>query len=451
MPRNLDKIAFFLSAALLTLGLAFGAGLYSGVKRNFVYDVGKKLKGTLVLVRANIVPGGRPIHFLQPARSAGSGVTVNEKPDDGSLIFISGFFDGSNELRLVRRDGTPVAKWPVRFSDHFPDPSHLVTPPKTDHNIDTHGALIHPDGSVAFNYEYSGTVKLSRCGKTIWTLAHPTHHSLEVSERGGYLVPVRNYIWPDDFGMFPPMTRASMAGYFIEDLVLRVSDDGKIESRKSIPEILYSNGLESLMTSTGYSFSNDGFVDAEITHVNKIEELPSGFADKFPEFEAGDLVISLRNYNLLFVVDPDTWKVKWYQIGPWRRQHDPEFNGDGTITVFNNNTYRLDLGPNDKANRDAPRISNIVKVNPSTGQAEVVYGQQEGEEFFSVIRGKHETVEGGGFLITEFEAGRVFETDSDRKIVWEYINRYDEDEVLEVTEARIYPSSYFTVEDWSCP
>ena len=59
-------------------------------------------------------------------------------------------------------------------------------------------------------------------------------------------------------------------------------------------------------------------------------------------------MISLRNYNLLFVVDPDTWKVKWYQIGPWRRQHDPEFNGDGTITVFNNNTYRLDLGPNDK-------------------------------------------------------------------------------------------------------
>ena len=99
------------------------------------------------------------------------------------------------------------------------------------------------------------------------------------------MVPARNYIWPDDFGMFPPMTRASMAGYFIEDLVLRVSDDGKIESRKSIPEILYSNGLESLMTSTGYSFSNDGFVDAEITHVNKIEELPSGSLTSFPNLK----------------------------------------------------------------------------------------------------------------------------------------------------------------------
>lgn len=67
----------------------------------------------------------------------------------------------------------------------------------------------------------------------------------------------------------------------------------------------------------------------------------------------------------------------------------------------------------------------------------------------SVIRGKHELTEKGGWFITEFEGGRVFETDKDGNIVWEYINRYDEDEVAEISEARVYPKSYFTVTDWT--
>jgi hypothetical protein len=68
----------------------------------------------------------------------------------------------------------------------------------------------------------------------------------------------------------------------------------------------------------------------------------------------------------------------------------------------------------------------------------------------SVIRGKHELTARGGLLITEFEGGRVFETDPSGRTIWEYINRYDADEVAEITEARIYPADYFTVSDWSC-
>ena len=362
-----------------------------------------------------------------------------------------GSYDGGLELRLIRRDGTLVARWPVRFSEHFPDTSHLIKPPATDRNVDIHGALLHADGSVVFNYEYSGTVKLSRCGETIWTLAHPTHHSLESSESGGYWIPGRNYIRPGDGRSFPPFTLRADAAFYKEDLILKVTAHGEIAMQKSVPEILYRNGLEPVMTATSFDFHPGGNWGTELVHVNKIGELSTSMANGFPYLEAGDLVLSLRGYNLVLIVDPDTWRVKWHRTGPWRRQHDPEFNADGTISIFNNNTYRMDLGPRDRAKPDTPRDSNIIKVNPATGQVEVVYGQREGEEFLTVVRGKHELVPDGSFLITEFEGGRVFEVDANRKIVWEYINRYDEDEVLEVTEARIYPSSYFTVEDWNCP
>ena len=68
----------------------------------------------------------------------------------------------------------------------------------------------------------------------------------------------------------------------------------------------------------------------------------------------------------------------------------------------------------------------------------------------SVIRGEHEATDSGGLFITEHEGGRVFETDVSGQIIWEYINRYDEGEVAEITEARIYPTEYFKVSDWTC-
>jgi hypothetical protein len=65
-------------------------------------------------------------------------------------------------------------------------------------------------------------------------------------------------------------------------------------------------------------------------------------------------------------------------------------------------------------------------------------------------RGKHELMPHGGLLITESEAGRVLETDVDGQVIWEYINRYNQDEVAEITEARAYQENYFKLKNWSC-
>ena len=67
------------------------------------------------------------------------------------------------------------------------------------------------------------------------------------------------------------------------------------------------------------------------------------------------------------------------------------------------------------------------------------------------IRGKQQPMPDGGVLITDNGNGRAFEVDGTGKMVWEYINRYDDKRVLEITQAESYPSDYFTVTDWSCP
>ena len=168
-------------------------------------------------------------------------------------------------------------------------------------------------------------------------------------------------------------------------------------------------------------------------------------------FEAGDLLISFRKYNMLAVVDPDTWRVKWHQTGPWRRQHDPEFLPNGQIAMFNNNTYRNSLNTFDRFDPKAPFVTEVGMVDPATGRYTRVYGDRPGEEMLSVIRGKIDPTPDGGFLITEFEAGRALQIDASGKVVWEYINRFNDDYVLKITEARLYPESYFTVTDWTCP
>ncbi|MEW5736365.1 MAG: arylsulfotransferase family protein [Thermodesulfobacteriota bacterium] len=447
---DISRIIFYTLCIIIVIVLSFIIGLYSASTENILYRIfmtpnnifAKSFKD--VSKEYTTIAKIRPEHFLQPSRLRGEGVVVNDPAvaARGDLILLASFFDGGNELRLIRRDGRIVDRWPVKYSDFFGN-SSLKDRPKTDWNVDIHGALALPDGSVVFNLEYNGTVKLDKCGKLVWKLDFNTHHSIERAEHGGFWVCGRRYHDEQGSNPFPPFRLP-----FDEDLILKLSDDGKIEKALSVPGLFYRNGLEALLTSTGYLFNGKEEWDKEIAHLNKIEELSAQLAGKFPMFQEGDLILSLYDYNMLLVVDPLTEKIKWWKIGPWVRQHDPQFTRSGTILLFNNNAYHKELDADDHTPLDYPSRSNIMEFDPATGECKIVYGAGESQKMLSVIRGKVEPSE-NGYLITEFEAGRAFEVDKDGKIVWEYINRYDDDNVVEITQARLYPEGYFKVADWA--
>jgi hypothetical protein len=451
--RDLSRSLFYI---VLTGGLlagSFATGLQAGVERNAAYRLTREFSRTIehslrvttgewtTLLRTY------PSHFLQASRYWGEGVTINDPSNDQTdLILLSGFFKDTNELRLMRRNGEIVARWPVRFYDLFPDPDHFPPgwAPATDWNIDTHGALALPDGSVVFNFEWGGLVKLDRCGGVVWTVKRQTHHTVERAEGGGFWVAGRRLVEGPTYPPFEPP--------FHEDTLLRVSDDGRILAEYSSVQMFYDNGLEAVLTASGAAFENGMEWDQEIVHLNKIEELSSELAADFPMFEPGDLALSSRDLNLVMIVDSRASRVKWWQIGPWIRQHDPEFKRGGTIVVFNNNIHQTAFGEGDqKTSLTAPRVSNIMEIDPATRESKVVYGGKPGQEFLSIVRGKVDVTPRGGLLITEAKGGRVRETDPDQKLVWEYVNRYSPEEVAELAEARIYPAGYFEVNDWSCP
>ena len=431
-----SRIAFLASCTALVFGYGVGVGHYGW----FPWTLMKSGRDAVrsVMTEAPSMAGVRPTAFLHPARYDGDGATVliEDRVWDGRTL-IAGFFDGNNEVRLVELDGTPVHRWPVSFSALFPDPQHLAgtgTAPSTDWNADLHGVLALPDGSILFNFEYLGLAKLDRCGSVEWTLSHMTHHSIERAAGGGFWVPGRRYLEAVDG--YPARTEP-----YLDDRILRISDEGRIVVEKSVAELFADNGLRALLLAGSFLavYPRNG---GEIAHLNDIEELPASLADRFPQFAPGDLALSFRNRNLVMVVDPETWTVKWHQTGPWMRQHDPDFTTWGTISIYSNNSDDTPLG-------SVLGGSEIVEVDPSSGNTTRRYGG-EGQEMFTNVRGKHQLLPNGNLLITQFEAGRLIEVADDGDIVWEFINRYDDDEVAEVTQAIRYAPTYFEVDDWAC-
>jgi len=390
----------------------------------------------------NILVQSRPERFLQPARYEGDGVTINKVADNGELILVSGFFDKNNGLRLIRRDGSLVAHWTLLYDEIFTDTSFMPVVPMSNWNVDTHGTLAMPDGSVVFNFDYSGMARIDRCGRVMWTVQAKTHHSVERAEGGGFWVP-GNKLIDTDTDIFPPFKAP-----FFESTILRISDEGEILQEISVIKLFYNSGLETLLSSRAiYYIANLMSDDREIVHLNKIGELSASIAGDFPQFEAGDLVLSMRELNMVMVIDPRTEVIKWWKVGPWRRQHDPEFKAGGTIVVFNNNLYKEVVLANPIT---ILPVSNIMEIDPQSGEHRVLWGGTPEQQMLSVLRGKVELTADGGLLITEPDGGRIFQTNAAGDIVWQYINRYDEDEVAELTEARIYPADYFDVSDWSC-
>uniref|UniRef100_UPI003BAC64D4 arylsulfotransferase family protein n=1 Tax=Pacificispira sp. TaxID=2888761 RepID=UPI003BAC64D4 len=116
-------------------------------------------------------------------------------------------------------------------------------------------------------------------------------------------------------------------------------------------------------------------------------------------------------------------------IGPWHRQHDPDFQPDGTISLFDN---RMGLG-----------ASRILSVNPATGAVSTLYEGSDQDTFYTWQRGSHEILPNGHVVVTETEAGRAFEVDPSGNRIWTFENVYDAKRNGLVNYATVLPTTYF--------
>lgn len=423
--------------------IAFAYGVAVGKYEVFPYSVLKLGLNSIeqVLADPSSLDLNRPTGFLADIRYQGSGVTKYRETEVGKgVTLLAGFFDNElPEVRLIELDGSVIQSWPVAVQELFADTSHIKPVediPVSNWNAAVHGIKLERDGSILFNLDGKGTTKLDRCGNVVWTLSRMTHHSIDTSVDGTYWIPSR-YFRETLFA------NALFDVPYRDDTILHVSAEGEVIEEISLNRILIDNGLYALLVANGAFESRMSEID--VLHINDIEELSPELAPAFPHFDAGDLLLSLRHLNMLVVVQPDGWKVKWYQIGPWHRQHDPDFQPDGSITVFNNNSDDTKTG-------EILGGSNILRIDPLSPlrTVDVWYDDAVTPGFFTNTQGKHQILPSGNTLIAEYWGGRAFEVNPDGEVVWEYVNRYDEQDVAKISGAVRYPMDYVSDVNWAC-
>jgi hypothetical protein len=266
--------------------------------------------------------------------------------------------------------------------------------PRPPHRKFIHGFDILNDGSVIFSFDGGVSLqRFDRCSERVWAIAGSFHHAVTLNDSQEFVWTLRNY----DEAVKVVTANGEIARHFSMDDIITANPTIDIfQIRKRDDNDLGGNGRN-----TTEDWLQDHF------HLNDVDPLPVALADHFDGFEAGDLLMSARSLNLVFVVDPNTLEIKWWRFGATRRQHDPDWGWNGEINVYDK-----------RMSRD---YSRIVSISPTSFQTKVLFDGRN-NDFYSRIRGKQQLTENGNLIITSTQQGRVFEINPDGDVVLEFIN-----------------------------
>jgi len=361
---------------------------------------------------------------------------VNSEKSYSGLTFISSAWREDGELaggfRLIDMEGDVLHEWQFNRTELFPDaPSQRRRP----ENTRQHGSHLLPNGDVLFNLSQVGAARLNSCEEVEWTMSEGNHHSVAQGSDGAFWMSAVSRTTRTSSKRYPDGYPGLGAAWL--DRLLQVAGDGTILQDITVLDVLYENGLERFLFKCGKR-------SGDVTHLNDVEPLGSSMADEYPLFDEGDLLVSLRNINLVFVLDPESLKVKWHTTGPFIQQHDPDYIGGGWIGIFDNNRDETGRG-------SVLGGSRIVFLGPHTDSVQVRFPTQYSSPFYTEKRGKWQMLGNGNMLLVESESGRVVEVDPDGRTVWEWIHApYDDSTVPIVTKATRVDLTQEEVASWPC-
>ena len=396
MKLSLETLVPRLCFLLLFFMLAFGYGLavyrYQWWPFNLLYQMQQAT--TSLLATGEFHPKGRVMPRPDYAADEAIQLHQSQRRADG-LVAIMAFDNRAKHdaIWLFDRDGQLHHRWPIDYAAIVPD-----DPAPT--GIGPHGLLMLPDGSavVTFNADRFGLARIDACGRPLWVKEGFFHHSVDLADDGSL------WTWGATGGSHAQQ----------QQLVnIDTSSGDTLESIDLIDDIIRRSPRNRLAFSipAGYRFKpmdhHFNQTTDDIFHPNDLEVLSAADAPHYPNFAAGDLMISLRTLDLVAILDPVSKHIKWVNRGPWLAQHDPDFNARGTITVFNN--YR------------GLQHSSIVEIDPISRDS-VERFNQGNAVYYTKGMGSHQLLPTGGALIVSSREGRVLEVDAKGDVLFEFNN-----------------------------
>jgi Arylsulfotransferase (ASST) len=295
-----------------------------------------------------------------------------------------------------------------------------------------HGVAMLRDGSVIYSLDGGVSLhKKDKCGRTIWALPGEYHHRVtpDESEKTVWAFRYDTEGDPSDISKVVQVATADGAilkEFSIADIISANPQIDILELRRLHPEDIGGNDKGQV-----------GRWMTDPVHLNDADPLPQALADKFPMFAPGDLLVSAREINLLFVLDPATLAIKWWQIGATIRQHDGDWSPDGHLSVFNNRTTR--------------GYSEITTIDPATFATSVAVDGRS-IDFYARRRGDHQRLPNGGWLIASAQQGRIIEMSPQEDIALEFYNHASEDGLgyTMLSASSFFPDAALRLDAFQC-
>ncbi len=328
-----------------------------------------------------------------------------EKTFDGfTLCTYASLSSLSTQAFLINMHGNVVHKWVVRFSDVWPNPPH-IRGRVNDSLVCIFACYLYPNGdllAVFHGMEHVtsgyGLAKLDKDSHVLWRYSANVHHDVDVGEDGTIYA-----IQHEIVNKMPTGLEFIRTPCLVDSLVL-LSADGK-QLRKPIPilEAFRDSPYSPLLSS--YEGLKEEDVPIDLMHTNCAQVLTRKLAPKFPGFQAGQVLISVRELDTIAVLDTEKCLVTWAARGPWRAQHDAQFLDNGHILIFDN------LGVPSKRSR-------VLEYDPQTQAFPWSYSGENGAPFYTADRGMSQRLPNGNTLIVNSLGGTLLEVTQSKELVW---------------------------------
>lgn len=425
--EQIAKFMFILSIAVTLAGGGYIYGVFSYRDKEELFKI-PWIRAIATDLQELLLPGAKKFLTTKILYTNPSIETLQPDRLAPGLLLIVGSSEGTFDtyVRVIDRKGIVIHEWNLRWNEvwgknegDFPS-THR---PRSSSGRYLHGFDILPDGGFVANFEHLSTFRMDICGKVKWKLDNLGHHSVFHSEQGYLWVTAERFIEEGETGY--QNHEAPLRSWTIQKLSL----DGELLKEIEILDILRRNDFYGLMfLSNNYNMHTK--VQGDTLHLNDVDEFPVGMESNI--FEPGDLMVSLRNINALFVFDPESLKIKFLSIGRTLRQHDPDFLPGDRISVFDNRNLKPSTGPE-------PLSSRILEIDAINGSTKVTLQGHDDSRFFTGIMGVHEHLTNGNILVTSSDEGRVMEFAPDGTIVWRYDNRLSDGRNGRIYTAMLLP------------
>ncbi len=360
-----------------------------------------------------MLSGSYSASLFEKERTSEKGVTINNvnKSYTGYTFYISAH---EHDAVLIDENGKIVQKWGKKPQDIWTDPTHLAQKVDEEFFMSIRAFLTPKTGDAFIIYGSKtrtpgafGLIKFNKNSDIEWVYDGPVHHDVTFSEDMEHI-----YVLEQQPSTAFRKKTSNIAPPYLDEAIIVLNQQGQKIKQMSLFDLFEESPLKDTLNKLTSTPTDPTLPHGDILHSNTIEVVSKDAAGKAPMLKEGHLMISFRNLDLLIMVDPDKEEITWASYGPWKGQHDPEIQNDGSMIMFDNQgSFKKDSG-----------ISRILHVDLNTMKILWEYSGTKEKPLQSLYNSSIHVLPNRNILVTETEAGRIFEITRDKEIVWEYWN-----------------------------